>query len=208
MKLQWMSFSEDQESRFNEFSARKQLIDKDVARTDRSHPFFKNKDNLELLKDILMTYCMYDFDLGYVQGMSDYLSPLLVVMENEVDAFWTFVGLMKRVHKNFEMDQMAIKKQLADLRTLLEIINPKLTNYLEGHDSDHMYFCFRWILVAFKREFGFDDIMRLWEILWTDIPCQNFLLLICAAILDGETNMIILNKFGLTEILKVKALKL
>lgn len=72
----------------------------------------------------------------------------------------------------------------------------------EGHDSDHMYFCFRWILVAFKREFGFGEIMRFWEVLWTDIPCANFLLLVCAAILDGEMNMIILNKFGLTEILK------
>ena len=40
---------------------------------------------------------MYDFDLGYVQGMSDFLSPLMVVMDNEVDAFWTFTGLMKRV---------------------------------------------------------------------------------------------------------------
>ncbi|CAD5212489.1 unnamed protein product [Bursaphelenchus okinawaensis] len=202
MKLQWMSINEDQENRFAEFRDRKALIDKDVARTDRSHPFFKNKDNLAILKDILMTYVMYDFDLGYVQGMSDYLSPLLVVMENEYDAFWTFVGLMKRVHKNFEMDQLAIKKQLADLRAILEIVNPKLTNYLEGHDSDHMYFCFRWILVAFKREFGFDDIMTLWEVLWSDIPCKNFLLLICAAILDGEENMIIVNKFGLTEILK------
>ena len=29
--------------------------------------------------------------------MSDLLSPILVVMENEVDAFWCFAGLMERV---------------------------------------------------------------------------------------------------------------
>lgn len=34
---------------------------------------------------------------GYVQAMSDYLSPLLFVMQNEVDAFWAFVGLMDRI---------------------------------------------------------------------------------------------------------------
>ena len=34
---------------------------------------------------------------GYVQGMSDLLSPILVVMENEVDAFWCFAGLMDRM---------------------------------------------------------------------------------------------------------------
>ena len=35
--------------------------------------------------------------LGYVQGMNDLLSPILIVMENEVDAFWCFVGLMDRM---------------------------------------------------------------------------------------------------------------
>jgi hypothetical protein len=111
---------------------------------------------------------MYDFDLGYVQGMSDFLGPLMVVMEDEVDAFWSFIGLMKRVHANFEMDQQAIKKQLTNLKSLVEIVNPRLINYLEGHDSDHFYFCFRWILVNFKREFTFENIMYLWEVLWTD----------------------------------------
>uniref|UniRef100_A0AC34RMS9 Rab-GAP TBC domain-containing protein n=1 Tax=Panagrolaimus sp. JU765 TaxID=591449 RepID=A0AC34RMS9_9BILA len=202
MKLQWMSMSEEQEKNFSDFRDRKALIEKDVTRTDRTLPYFRQKQNLVLLKDILMTYVMYDFDLGYVQGMSDFLSPLLVVLEDEVDAFWCFVGLMNRVHRNFEMDQLAIKQQLSNLKSLLEIVNPRFANYLESHDSDHMYFCFRWILVAFKREFSFDDIMHLWEILWTDIPCKNFLLLFCVAILDGQMNMIIENKFGLTEILK------
>ncbi len=27
-----------------------------------------------------------------------------------------------------------------------------------------MYFCFRWLLVDFKREFPYEDIMRLWEV--------------------------------------------
>lgn len=45
--------------------------------------------------------------------------------------------------------------------------------------------------------------MRLWEVLWTDIPCANFHLLICVAILDNEKDTIINENYGLTEILKV-----
>lgn len=45
-------------------------------------------------KLILALFCTC---VGYVQGMSDLLSPVLVVMENEVDAFWCFAGLMERV---------------------------------------------------------------------------------------------------------------
>ena len=42
------------------------VSDKDVLRTDRTHPYYKgdNNPNISTLYDILMTYCMYNFDLG------------------------------------------------------------------------------------------------------------------------------------------------
>ena len=42
------------------------VSDKDVTRTDRTHEFFSGDDNpnIQVLYDILMTYCMYNFDLG------------------------------------------------------------------------------------------------------------------------------------------------
>ncbi|KAF7637101.1 Rab-GAP TBC domain-containing protein [Meloidogyne graminicola] len=204
MKLQWVTITDDQASRFSSYRDKKALVEKDVARTDRSHPFFNQSKpkHLELLHDLLMTYCMYDFDLGYVQGMSDFLSVLCVVLRKESDIFWCFVGLMEHVHKNFELDQVHIKTQLSQLKSLVEIVNPRLAVYLESQDSDHMYFCFRWILVLFKRELSFEDCQSLWEIFWTGIPCRAFMLLFCVAILDTQTDIIIENRFGLTEILK------
>lgn len=73
--------------------------EKDVNRTDRNHPFFEGEHNpnVTLLHDILMTYVMYNFDLGYVQGMSDLLAPILYVTQHEATAFWCFVGYMNMV---------------------------------------------------------------------------------------------------------------
>ena len=40
--------------------------EKDVQRTDRTHKYFEGEENpnLTAMKDILMTYNMFNFDLG------------------------------------------------------------------------------------------------------------------------------------------------
>ncbi|KAJ8721258.1 hypothetical protein PYW07_002033 [Mythimna separata] len=204
MKLQWRSMTEGQEARFSEYRDRKSLVEKDVNRTDRTHPFFAgdNNPNLVVLQDILLTYVMYNFDLGYVQGMSDILAPLLLLLGNEVDSFWCFVGFMDKIATNFDMDQAGMKHQLLQLQQLLTFASPALAAHLAQKDSGNMYFCFRWLLVWFKREFSHRDIMRLWEVLWTSLPCANFHLLICVAILDAEKDILISKDYGFTEILK------
>ena len=43
MKTQWRSISTDQEDRFTAFKERKTQIEKDVYRTDRTHPYFEGR---------------------------------------------------------------------------------------------------------------------------------------------------------------------
>ena len=82
-----------------------------------------------------------------------------------------------------------MKKQLSDLQILLKFVDPEFYNHLgttylplhlpvvpynlasriltffsESNDSSNMFFCFRWLLILFKREFSFSDVMRLWEV--------------------------------------------
>lgn len=204
MKSQWLRMSTVQEDNFSDYRDRKCQIQKDVKRTDRTHEFFAGDENpnLETLYEILMTYVMYNFDLGYVQGMSDLLAPLLYVMRNERDAFWCFVGFMERVVRNFDMDQAGMKSQLLNLNKLLAFVNPRLAEHLKATGSDNMFFCFRWLLVWFKREFSQDDIMRLWEIMWTGRPCLNYHLLISVAVLDEQADVILERNYEFTEVLK------
>ncbi|GAB0176349.1 TBC1 domain family member 15 [Grus japonensis] len=126
MKLQWKSVSEEQEKRNSRLRDYRSLIEKDVNRTDRTNKFYEGEDNpgLILLHDILMTYCMYDFDLGYVQGMSDLLSPVLYVMENEVDAFWCFVSYMDQMHIN----ELSMKIDVEYILCKAEAISMQMMN--------------------------------------------------------------------------------
>ncbi|XP_072164909.1 TBC1 domain family member 15-like [Diadema setosum] len=206
MKAQWKTVTEAQERRFAMLRDRKSIIEKDVLRTDRIHPYFEGESNshLDTLHSILMTYCMYNFDLGYVQGMSDLLSPILIVMEDEVEAFWCLCGLLDdlEICMNFDMEQECMKKQLIQLNTLLQVIEPKFYSYLQSKESSNLYFCFRWMLIHFKREFSMDDIMRLWEVMWTQLPCKNFHLLLCVAILNGEKDVMEREDYDFNDILK------
>ncbi|XP_055335477.1 TBC1 domain family member 17-like isoform X2 [Paramacrobiotus metropolitanus] len=201
MKNQWSTISAEQERRFSVWRERKDLIEKDVHRTDRTHPFFEGKSAaLKVMNELLLTYCMLNFDLGYVQGMSDLLTPVYVVMDgDEVDTFWTFNGLLEHVTHNFEMSKLMY--ELEEMATIMKYLDPSLKAYMDSNDPK-MYFCFRWLLVQFKREFSFDDVMRLWEIFWTGFPCKNFHLLFGYAILEVEKNTIVENKFSSTEILR------
>jgi hypothetical protein len=94
-----------------QFVDEKHRIDKDVHRTDRNIDFFAGEDlpnpdpqmavgtneNLEIMKDILVTYDFHNTTLGYVQGMSDLCAPMFVGMGDEAMAFWGFVSFMDRV---------------------------------------------------------------------------------------------------------------
>ena len=49
----------------------------------------------------------------------------------------------------------------------------------------------RWVLIAFKREFPFDDVLRLWEVLWTDYYSNNFVLFVALAVLESHRDVIL-----------------
>ncbi|XP_024033197.1 TBC1 domain family member 15 isoform X2 [Citrus clementina] len=204
IKRQWQSISPEQARRFTKFRERKGLIDKDVVRTDRSVTFFDGDDNpnVHLLRDILLTYSFYNFDLGYCQGMSDLLSPILFVMEDESQSFWCFVALMERLGPNFNRDQNGMHSQLFALSKLVELLDNPFHNYFKQNDCLNYFFCFRWVLIQFKREFEYEKTMRLWEVLWTHYLSEHLHLYVCVAILKRYRNKIMGEQMDFDTLLK------
>ncbi|KAF8393172.1 hypothetical protein HHK36_021413 [Tetracentron sinense] len=188
IKRQWQSISPEQTKRFTKFRERKGLIEKDVVRTDRTISFYDGDDNpnVMLLRDILLTYSFYNFDLGYCQGMSDLLSPILFVMENESESFWCFVALMERLGPNFNRDQNGMHSQLF-----------ALTKF--GFFS-YIYRGQLW--VEANREFEYEKTMRLWEVLWTHYLSEHFHLYVCVAILKRYSKKIMGEQMDFDTLLK------
>ncbi|KAL4077167.1 rab-GTPase-TBC domain-containing protein [Scleroderma yunnanense] len=162
-----------------------------------------SNEHIDRMGGILLTYNFYDKDLGYVQGMSDLCAPLYVVMDTEEElTFWCFVEVMHRMGQNFLRDQTGMKKQLSTLQELISVMDPELYRHLEKTDGLNLFFCFRWVLIAFKREFPFGDILRLWEVFWTDYYSNNFVLFVALAVLESHRDMILRYLLEFDEILK------
>ncbi|KAL2919319.1 GTPase activating protein [Polyrhizophydium stewartii] len=182
---------------------RKYRIEKDVVRTDRNTGYFaeapadveqlaglKVGPHLFVLRDILMTYTILNFDLGYVQGMSDLCSPILEIMDDEIEAFWTFSHYMERMKSHFARDQLGMQRELRRLELLVRLVDPPLYRHMELTDSVNMFCCFRWLLICFKREFPFSEIKTLWEVILACPLSEHFQIFVAAAILNMHRTQI------------------
>ncbi|XP_062024374.1 uncharacterized protein LOC133740434 isoform X2 [Rosa rugosa] len=138
----------------------------DVVRTDRTLVFYESETNQAKLWEILSVYAWMDNDIGYVQGMNDICSPIVILIENHADAFWCFERAMRKLRENFRCTStsMGVQSQLATLSQVIRTIDPKLHQHLEELDGGEYLFAFRMLMVLFRREFSFVDSLYLWEV--------------------------------------------
>ena len=216
LRAQWQSVDADQASRWSTFREHRVGIEKDVARTDRTHPLFLHDSAPALcsLQRVLMTYAMYNFDVGYCQGMSDLCASLLLAIgpvpmqidggaasdaaddRAEARLFSYFARLMDKCEGNFHSDEKrhTIGRQLHDIGLIVQVFIPTLHKHLTKHHAEDMTFCFRWLLVLFKREFPAEHIHFLWDIIlscpFTDrfevFVCCGLLRAVCKQVCDHE----------------------
>lgn len=199
-------------------------IEIDCRRTDRGQPYFSTaphpedpnclepvedsnmpstNPHIETVGKVLMTYNVWEQELGYVQGMSDLCAPLYVVFEaDEVLTFFAFVRLMERMKSHFLRDQSGMRDELSRLQQLLLLIDPQLYCHFEKTNSLNLFFCFRWILISFKREFDFQDVLKVWEALWTDMCGPHSDLFLALAVLQSHREPIIRYLQEFDEVLK------
>jgi len=207
LREQWRSISEKQERRFTKYRDRRAQIEKDVVRTDRNVDLFRNDDSVALsqLFNILLTHAFFNFDLGYCQGMSDLAAPIVYVLgaKDEALAFWCFAALMDVLERNFRKDQSGMNEELARLAIITKHIDGGLYEYLKQQQADNFYFCYRWLLVRFKREFPFEQVLYLWDVMWAapgSVGGGLFHLYVAAALLELHRDVILQYRLSADEL--------
>lgn len=95
-----------------------------------------------------------------------------------------------------------MRAQLLTLDHLVQLMDPTLYLHLQSADSTNFFFFFRMLLVWYKREFEWSDVLRLWESLWTDYFSSNFHLFVALAILEKHRDVIMKHLKHFDEVLK------
>ncbi|KAE8663084.1 protein TRIGALACTOSYLDIACYLGLYCEROL 1 [Hibiscus syriacus] len=156
-----------QEERVSEWLWTLHRIVVDVVRTDSHLDFYKDTRNLARMADILAVYAWVDPTTGYCQGMSDLLSPFVVLFEDNADAFWCFEMLIRRMRENFKIDgPTGVMKQLQALWHILEFTDREIFAHLSNIGAESLHFAFPMLLVLFRRELSFNESLRMWEMMW------------------------------------------
>ena len=95
-----------------------------------------------------------------------------------------------------------MRTQLLTLDHLVQLMDPQLYLHLQSADSTNFFFFFRMLLVWYKREFEWPDVLRLWETLWTDYLTSSFHLFVAVAILEKHRDVIMDHLKQFDEVLK------
>ncbi|KAL5058130.1 hypothetical protein RYX36_029734, partial [Vicia faba] len=82
----------------------------DVIRTDRTLVFYQKKESLSKLWDILAVYVRIDNG----QEMSDLCSPMIILLDDEVNAFWCFERLLHRLQSCSTNSSITKEQYLSD----------------------------------------------------------------------------------------------
>ncbi|KAL0409209.1 UNVERIFIED_CONTAM: GTPase-activating protein GYP7 [Sesamum radiatum] len=151
-------------------------VSEEKARKRAESVELKDYDNLEpcriyhaaRLVAILEAYAVYDPEIGYCQGMSDLLSPIISVIEEDHVAFWCFVGFMRKARHNFRLDEVGIRRQLNIVSKIIKCKDSHLYNHLEKLQAEDCFFVYRMVVVLFRRELTFEQTLCLWEVMWAD----------------------------------------
>lgn len=181
----------------------------DVPRTNPHIKLYTFDTTQRSLERILYLWAMRHPASGYVQGISDLVTPFYqtflnyyigqrkieeldpstldpeIISNVEADAYWCLSRLLDGIQDNYIHAQPGIHRQVEMLETLCRRVDSKLVDHLKEEGVEFMQFSFRWMNCLLMREVPMGCTIRMWDTYLTEGThgFSEFHVYVCAAFL-------------------------
>ncbi|RKO92107.1 rab-GTPase-TBC domain-containing protein [Blyttiomyces helicus] len=216
----WSTMSGAQTERFaslyplllNEDSPFDRIIKRDIPRTFPKLSMFKDEGGEGQMKlyRLLKGYSIYDADVGYCQGLSFVVGPLLLQDMSEVEAFAVFVRLMedapppKKANSNvphhphrsyalrtlFTPQMTGLHLMLYQLTELVRLHLPALFAHFADHGVTSTMYASQWFLTLFTYNFPLPLVFRIFDIIFAEGAAETMLRFSLAILRRNEERLL------------------
>ncbi|CAM0139986.1 GTPase-activating protein [Umbelopsis sp. WA50703] len=149
-----------------EDSVYEKAIQKDLSRTFPKHEYFeKDGPGQQALFNVAKAYSLYDTEVGYCQGISFIVGPLLLNMPEE-EAFCLLVRMMKQynLRGHFTPQMETLHQRLYQFEGLMKEHLPHLHRHLEMQGIRASLYASQWFMTLFAYKFPFTHVYRIYDI--------------------------------------------
>lgn len=145
---------------------------KDIHRTLPSQELFQMIDGpgQRSLHNLLKAYSVYDQDVGYTQGMNFIAGMILLHMNEEEEAFWVMVALLKGAvnmpMRGLYLEGLPLLHQyLFEFEILLNEELPELGRHFQKQMITPCMYASGWFMTVFSADLPLPLAVRIWDIL-------------------------------------------
>lgn len=177
-------------------------IDEDIPRTQPDVPLFRTPAIQETLRRILFIWAVRHPASGYVQGINDMCSVLILVFlqgivefnverevgelpdltELEADCYGCLRVILGQVADYFYPSSPGIQRAVLRIEEIIQRIDSELARHMRAEDLPIINFSFRWFNCLLVREFPLRHLIRLWDCLLSqENGLSEFTVYICAS---------------------------
>ncbi|KAF9362391.1 GTPase-activating protein [Mortierella sp. NVP85] len=187
-----------------ETSAHEKQINRDMNRTFPNHEYFQAEGlGQESLFNVVKAYSLYDTEVGYCQGLSFVVGPLLLNNMPDEEAFCVLVKLMSTydMRGHFTPDMNTLQLRLFQFEQLMEETVPLVYKHFQLQGIRSTMYASQWFMTLFAYKFPLDLVFRVYDILF--VEGIDSLLRFAVALLKANHDRILGHEFEtLVEFLK------
>eukprot|EP01121_Diplochlamys_sp_Union-15-3_P009460 TRINITY_DN2581_c0_g1_i2.p1 TRINITY_DN2581_c0_g1~~TRINITY_DN2581_c0_g1_i2.p1 ORF type:complete len:514 (-),score=80.09 TRINITY_DN2581_c0_g1_i2:45-1586(-) len=169
-------------------------IDKDIKRTFPDCSKFREEEE-KMLERVLKAFSIHNPSVGYAQSMNFVCAILLIVLEDEEDAFWVMVHIVEHILTGYYLSNLIgcqIDQKVVE--SLVEKHLPKLHKHFEETGLALSLVTIPWLLCIYLLALPMEvAIVVLDNVLYRG---RYVIILTCLAILQMNENVIFQTKEG------------